>query len=95
MAHAEPGASEAVVHKEARAKACTLLTLKEVCFYPPLDNYFKELVEIRCIQRVMLNGFYSAENPPDHLRRIRFNDLGKLCTSPNPGLCLDKTISRG
>jgi hypothetical protein len=25
-------------------------------------------------QRVMLNGFYSAENYPDHLRRIRFND---------------------
>jgi hypothetical protein len=27
------------------------------------------------VQRVMLNGFYSAENYPDHLRRIRFNDL--------------------
>ena len=27
-----------------------------------------------CDQRVMLNGFYSAENYPDHLRRIRFND---------------------
>ncbi len=25
-------------------------------------------------QRVMLNGFYSPENSPDHLRRIRFND---------------------
>jgi transposase len=24
----------------------------------------------------MLNGFYSAENYPDHLRRIRFNDPG-------------------
>ena len=29
---------------------------------------------IVCDQRVMLNGFYSAENYPDHLRRIRFND---------------------
>jgi hypothetical protein len=27
-----------------------------------------------CDQRVMLNGFYSAENYPDHLRRIRFKD---------------------
>jgi hypothetical protein len=27
---------------------------------------------IICDQRVMLNGFYSAENYPDHLRRIRF-----------------------
>jgi hypothetical protein len=27
-----------------------------------------------CDQRVMLNGFYSAENYPDHLRRIRFHD---------------------
>jgi hypothetical protein len=31
---------------------------------------------IVCDQRVMLNGFYSAENYPDHLRRIRFNDPG-------------------
>jgi hypothetical protein len=29
---------------------------------------------IICDQRVMLNDFYSAENYPDHLRRIRFND---------------------
>ena len=29
---------------------------------------------IICDQRIMLNGFYSAENYPDHLRRIRFND---------------------
>ena len=29
---------------------------------------------IVCDQRVMLNGFYSAEKYPDHLRRIRFND---------------------
>jgi hypothetical protein len=29
---------------------------------------------IICDQRVMLNGFYSAEHYPDHLRRIRFND---------------------
>jgi hypothetical protein len=29
---------------------------------------------IICDQRVMLNGFYSAENYPDHLRRIRFHD---------------------
>jgi hypothetical protein len=29
---------------------------------------------IICDQRVMLNGFYTAENYPDHLRRIRFND---------------------
>jgi len=29
---------------------------------------------IICDQRVMLNGFYSAQNYPDHLRRIRFND---------------------
>ena len=29
---------------------------------------------IICDQRVMLNGFYSAENYPDHLRRIRFRD---------------------
>lgn len=27
-----------------------------------------------CDQRVMLNGFYSAKNYPDHLRRIRFRD---------------------
>jgi hypothetical protein len=27
-----------------------------------------------CDQRVMLNGFYSAKNYPDHLRRIRFKD---------------------
>ena len=25
-----------------------------------------------CDQRVMLNGFYSARNYPEHLRRIRF-----------------------
>jgi transposase len=29
---------------------------------------------IICDQRVMLNGFYSAANYPDYLRRIRFND---------------------
>jgi IS4 transposase len=29
---------------------------------------------IICDQCVMLNGFYSAENYPDHLRRIRFHD---------------------
>jgi hypothetical protein len=29
---------------------------------------------IICDQRVMLNGFYAAQNYPDHLRRIRFND---------------------
>ena len=29
---------------------------------------------IVCDQRVMLNGFYSAGNYPDHLRRIRFHD---------------------
>ncbi len=35
---------------------------------------------IICDQRVMLNGFYSAENYPDHLRRIRFHDpeTGKI-----------------
>jgi len=27
-----------------------------------------------CDQRVMLNGFHSAQKYPDHLRRIRFND---------------------
>jgi hypothetical protein len=27
-----------------------------------------------CDQRVMLNGFYSAKNYPEHLRRIRFRD---------------------
>ena len=27
-----------------------------------------------CDQRVMLNGFYSAKNYPEHLRRIRFKD---------------------
>ncbi len=27
-----------------------------------------------CDQRVMLNGFYSAQNYPEHLRRIRFKD---------------------
>jgi len=27
-----------------------------------------------CDQRVVLNGFYSAEKYPNHLRRIRFND---------------------
>ena len=27
-----------------------------------------------CDQRVMLNGFYSARNYPEHLRRIRFKD---------------------
>jgi hypothetical protein len=29
---------------------------------------------IICDQRVMLNGFYSTENYPDHLPRIRFHD---------------------
>ena len=29
---------------------------------------------IICDQRVMLNGFYSAKNYPEHLRRIRFKD---------------------
>jgi len=29
---------------------------------------------ILCDQRVMLNGFYSAKNYPEHLRRIRFKD---------------------
>jgi hypothetical protein len=29
---------------------------------------------IICDQRIMLNGCYSAEKYPDHLRRIRFND---------------------
>lgn len=29
-----------------------------------------------CDQRVMLNGFYSAKNYPEHLRRIRFKDPG-------------------
>ncbi len=27
-----------------------------------------------CDQRVMLNGFYSAKNYPEHLRRIRYKD---------------------
>jgi transposase len=27
-----------------------------------------------CDQRVMLNGFYSAKNYPEHLRRIRYRD---------------------
>ena len=27
-----------------------------------------------CDQRVMLNGFYSAQHYPEHLRRIRFKD---------------------
>jgi transposase len=27
-----------------------------------------------CDQRVMLNGFYSAKNYPEHLRRVRFKD---------------------
>ena len=27
-----------------------------------------------CDQRIMFNGFYSAKNYPDHLRRIRFKD---------------------
>ena len=31
-------------------------------------------IGIICDQRVMLNGFYSAENYPEHLRRIRFHD---------------------
>ena len=33
-----------------------------------------------CDQRVMLNGYYSAKNYPEHLRRIRFKDpeSGKL-----------------
>lgn len=29
---------------------------------------------IICDQRVMLNGFYSAKNYPEHIRRIRFKD---------------------
>lgn len=29
---------------------------------------------IVCDQRVMLNGFYSAKNYPEHIRRIRFKD---------------------
>lgn len=29
---------------------------------------------VLCDQRVMLNGFYSAQNYPEHLRRIRFKD---------------------
>jgi hypothetical protein len=29
---------------------------------------------VMCDQRVMLNGFYSAKNYPEHLRRIRFKD---------------------
>ncbi|MHB1934954.1 MAG: IS4 family transposase [Acidobacteriaceae bacterium] len=31
-------------------------------------------VGVICDQRVMLNGFYSASNYPEHLRRIRFKD---------------------
>ena len=31
-------------------------------------------VGVICDQRVMLNGFYSASNHPEHLRRIRFKD---------------------
>ena len=27
-----------------------------------------------CDQRIMLNGFYSAKNYPEHLRRVRFKD---------------------
>ena len=27
-----------------------------------------------CDQRIMLNGFYSREHYPEHLRRIRFKD---------------------
>jgi hypothetical protein len=35
---------------------------------------------IVCDQPVMLNGFYSAKNYPEHLRRIRFKDpeTGKI-----------------
>src|SRR6202521_4952372 len=35
---------------------------------------------VTCDQRVMLNGYYSAKNYPEHLRRIRFKDpeSGKL-----------------
>jgi len=37
-----------------------------------------------CDQRVMLNGFYSAKNYPEHLRRIRFKDpeSGKALVFP-------------
>jgi hypothetical protein len=31
---------------------------------------------IICDQRVLLNGFYSAQNYPEHLRRVRFLDPG-------------------
>jgi hypothetical protein len=34
-----------------------------------------------CDQRVMLNGFCSAEKYPDHLRRIRFNDPARQARS--------------
>jgi len=29
---------------------------------------------VMCDQRVMLNGFYSAQHYPEHLRRVRFQD---------------------
>jgi hypothetical protein len=43
-----------------------------------------------CDQRVMLNGFYSEENYPDHLRRIRFNDpeTGKTLVFPTNNTAL-------
>jgi hypothetical protein len=37
----------------------------------PVD---REATGVICDQRVMLNGYYSARNYPEHLRRIRFKD---------------------
>ena len=34
----------------------------------------REATGVICDQRVMLNGYYSARNYPEHLRRIRFKD---------------------
>jgi Domain of unknown function (DUF4372)/Transposase DDE domain len=41
------------------------------CVYSHLAD---RTLGVICDQRVMLNGFYSAKNYPEHLRRIRFKD---------------------
>jgi hypothetical protein len=43
-----------------------------------------------CDQRVMLNGFYSASNYPEYLRRVRFKDTesGKTLVFLTNNTCL-------
>ena len=61
---------------------------------PPrhLDGKQESLLQVED-SNLLLDTWKPAEDGNGTI--LRFLDLGRLCTSPNPALCLDRMISRG